>query len=503
MVLKKVIKSSSISVAFSLVQALLSIFFAGYSLKVLGVEFFGRYQLAQAVYLFLFPFLGFTILYAALTNFVAESASSDKHESSFKMLRVCLGYFILANGFIFSLVLVYFKSPFNNNGTFIDIFILMAIVYALFEQMVLLLSAYFNGKGWFVANQLILGVTGVLMQVSVLASVIFTKSQLVYVYFMAIAGFIKVATFYAVLVIKERKLLTPLLLIADLKKMKLFSWSAYISAMSTPFMTQGDKIILSYFGGITNLPFYSLAQRALLIIHSFVYNITYTIFPILSAEKENAIIKATSIDNKVRWSISSLSMMLYSSVVVFFPIFLTIVAGPEISKKSVIFLILASANGLIVSNATVATMSLMAFKKMKVMAINSWVNGFTILSLLFILTSLFGAVGTAASKLGHLFQMFFTNYHYGKTLNIKNIFAIYRPILGSIIIFPIISIIGLKAANSEYGFILTGIYSGSMTIATFGLWIAIEIFTVTGKEGLVFLKECLFNFLKIGKSSES
>lgn len=494
--LNRVLKTGLLSVVFSALQALLSLFLAGYSLKVLGVDFIGKFQLVQAIYLFIFPFLGVPILLSALINYVAEQASKKEWLKVYKMLEVSLGYFVISNIILALIIIVYQQLPISPISKNLKYLLFFAVLIAVVEQLNALLSAYFSGRGWFVSNQFLTGIFGLLLQLSVFIGVYLTKRASVYVSVMFAGSLLKVIVFYFVICFKEKRIFLLSFKLLNVLKMPMFTKAAYVGALSTPFMTQGDRLILSYFGGVGSLPFYSIAQRALIFIHSVVYNVTYTLFPILSSEGKNAVQKAIEIDTKIRWVISFISTILYGSVMLIFPMLLTLVAGKEIGDKALIFIVLAAVNGVFVSNSTVATMSLMGLKKIRILAVNTWLNNCLILLLLFIFSNIWGAVGTAIAKLGNLFQMIFTNYFYSKELNLRKLYLKFRPISSSVTVFPFFVISIFLIQNLDYSEFTKFLISSLVYSVIVLIWIISDYQTNTGKVGIIFLKS---SFLKIVK----
>lgn len=484
--LNRVLKTGMLSVLFSGVQALISLFIAGYSLKVLGVEFIGRFQLVQAIYLFIFPFLGLPVLINALINYVAEKSKLNEMENVYCILETSLGFFIVSNLILSFGVFAYLKITSTSFNDMVIIYLLCAILVALFEQLQTLFSAYFSGRSWFVLNQFLLGIFGVAFQVAVFLAVYIYKVPLAYVLTMLLGTIVKVVVSYILIAIKEKRLFLPSFRINNLLKMPMFSRSAYIGTLSTPFLTQGDRLILSFFGGIGNLPFYTISQRALIFVHSIIYNVTYTLFPILSSEGLNAIQKAKEIDARIRWAISFISTVLYGSVMLVFPTILSIVAGKEIGSKALVFIVLASINGVFVSNSTVASMSLMGLKKVKLLAINSWMNNILILLLLFVFSSIWGAVGTALAKLGNIFQMLFTNFYYSEEIGLKGVYKKYRPFLSSIIVFTIFVFAIVIIDRFNYSTIIEFFSSLIFYFLILLLWVVIDYQTETGKAGVTF-----------------
>ena len=494
--LKQIITSSGISISFTCLQAFLSLFLAGYSLRIFGENIIGNFYLIQAIYLFFLPFLGSQVLKPALTQYIAEAGSRGDEKKTNSILNSILGYTLFSNVFLSGLILSYYfflqhvflDSTNDHKAPLSLILIALTVLSGFFDEVGLLFTAFLCGKKRLEATYLINGIIGIVTQVGLFLAAYLTKSFSVYVCIFMAKSAVGFLCLYFLIYKTYRFFPLPNFRFRQILSLPMVKRSAYVGSLSDPLGSQADKLILGFIGGISALPVYTIAQRVIGTVHSVIYNITYSFFPLLAAEGDNAINKARQIDARQRWSIGILGALLYGATILIFPSFFSIAAGKEIGIKSLPFIILASIQGILVCNASIPIMGLLALKQTKTLAINGWSNQGLLLGATAILTLLWGAIGTAAARMVFLFQMGFATYQYTKILGGKNLVTMFRPIFPSICLVSIVAIASFFTAHiSSNMWIVITVNSLFLIVSSFVLFVA-EYQTVLGKESIFFLK---------------
>jgi len=323
--------------------------------------------------------------------------------------------------------------------------------------------------------------------------------------FFVAKSLIALVCFYLLLYFKERKLFIPSLNIKRIFSLPMFNRSSYIGSLSEPLGSQADKLILGIIGGTAALPLYLIAQRALASIHSIVYNISYSFFPLLAAEGNNAITKAKQIDFDQRWTIGFVGAVCYSLAIIILPLIFSVTAGKEIGARLIPLIALAAFQGILVCNASIPIMGLMALKETKVLAINSWINQIIMLIATIVLTYYYGAIGTATARAAFLFQMTHVIWMYCSKIGITGIGQMFRPVAFSLTYMFLILFFDILLTKSSFheGIIITT--NLIISLAIFIILIFSEYRTSKGKDAILQLIQIVVKgfdkFLKFKKNN--
>jgi O-antigen/teichoic acid export membrane protein len=482
----KIIKSGSITLFFSVLQAIISLFLAGYSLKIFGEKVIGSFYLLQSVYLFVVPFLGSQILKPALTQYIAEKSSEKKSGQITNVLESSLGYTIIING-IFSLCLCVFTLFFwgNHSGLRMHL-IALVIVTCLIDDIVSIFQSFTFGQGKIAQVYLINGILGLCNQIGQFAVIIIFKSFEAFVYFFILKSIISLITLHLFCYYTDKKLYIPRFNIKQVFILPMFNKSSYIGSLSDPIGSQADKLILGLIGGAAALPLYVIAQKVLAAVHAIIYNISYTFFPLLAAEGENAINKARQIDFNQRWVIAIMGALLYSATIIIFPLFFSLTAGKEMGVRIVPLIALASFQGILVCNASIPIMGLMALKETKVLAVNSWINQIILLLATVILTFFWGALGAAFSRTAYLFQMIHAIFMYSKKIGFNKPDQMFRPMISSFFYFLMVILFSFLLSNAPVSALTALGLNVLISAMLLCIMIFIEFKTVEGKKSILY-----------------
>ncbi len=199
-----------------------------------------------------------------------------------------------------------------------------------------------------------------------------------------------------------------------------------------------DRILVTYYLGSSNLPYYAYAQRICSQIHTALSNQVRFLLPMLSSFEKNTAEKIRDIDDRMRWFIALISVITYGFCVLYGPQILSIIVSPEFSNKTKLPLYLACIQGIISAQIISFHYYSWSLGKGAPNALTQFLNGLFVILSMIILIPLWGYVGASIAHLWVILAVIFNGYWVMKIISTDSSFKItfsayYSPIILMII----------------------------------------------------------------------
>lgn len=412
---KLAFKSGLVEAKLKIINILTGLFIAGFTIKIFGLETIGIIQFIQSLFLFILGISGSQVFLTAIYHTISQYDKNNYLKKIVSSLNVLL-FFIIFTSFIMIGIYIFYFSTLSINNNAMAILISIFIV-VLMDSLSSLKSTILNGLGNFIKISYINGIITSLSHIIIFIFLLI--SQNLYYYLIILVAF-SIIKFFILEKELNKFIKIPICSFhfKYILSMKLVSKSAYIGSLSSPFSSQLDKVLVGLLGGISLVPIYNFAQMGLSFIHGLLYQINQVYLKTNSktAKKNNFISKRSFFLQ--RWSIFIIAIIIYSLMVWILPYLFYYLFPSEFGDLSLIFIFLASTQGIIIAASMTNNNVLISYGKMRILAFQEWINSFTIFGLSVIFGLLVGGVGIALARIGFLFQYFSSIYYIKKLYNL-------------------------------------------------------------------------------------
>lgn len=451
--ISKALKSGFIEAKLKTINIFTGLLIAGLSIKIIGLETIGLIQLYQSFYLFVIGILGIQAIQTALFHTISQYENKKKYIS--EILATINLILLLIILIIFSIIVLYLKKYFEPEQGYnfeellhILIFVSISMYFDIFGSIkIIALNGFGNFNKISYINGIITSVSHiVLLFYFLIYKSINLNSLYVYVTILLLFSILK----YAILSNELKKYVHLSIIGIKFKylfSMKLMTKVAYIGSLSAPFSSQLDKILVALFGGIGSVPIYYYAQMALSVIHSFLLQ-TYQVYL-----KNNSEIAKTKYFLSKRtffiqcWSIFFVAICGYSIMVWVLPYLFYYIFPAKVEINSLYYVYLAASQGVIIAGSMMNNNILISYKKIKILAMQEWINSFLIFGLSILFGSQIGGLGVALARLGFIFQFIHSGYYIQKVFSIS-LLELLQPYI-PIGIFVLNLVLSFIAWNSD------------------------------------------------------
>jgi O-antigen/teichoic acid export membrane protein len=207
------------------------------------------------------------------------------------------------------------------------------------------------------------------------------------------------------------------------------AWN-YATKLGQFFYGSADRIILTAYLGASALPYYALPQRFVDHIHGLLTGQLHYLFPYFSALGKEASKIIQQVEDRARWILALVAVILYGGLALFGQPVLTILIGSEFAAQASVPLQLACIQGVFMAQVIFNYYATWSQNEAKVNALydlTSYGGGFL---LAFGLIPFFGVAGAALAKLVVVPLFFFHLYYSCRCLRLPcNLHALVSPYL--------------------------------------------------------------------------
>jgi O-antigen/teichoic acid export membrane protein len=205
------------------------------------------------------------------------------------------------------------------------------------------------------------------------------------------------------------------------------TWN-YLTRLAGFFYLSADRIILTAYLGAGALPFYALPQRFVEQIHSLLSGQLHYLFPYFSSLGDDSRTIIEKVEDPVRWMLAITAVVLYGGLALFGHPLLTILVGAEFADQASIPLALACIQGVFMAQVIFNYYATWSQNEAKVNALYDLTSygGGCLLALGLI--PLFGVEGAALARLVVVPLFFFHLYYSRRYLQLPcNLHAMVSP----------------------------------------------------------------------------
>jgi O-antigen/teichoic acid export membrane protein len=121
----------------------------------------------------------------------------------------------------------------------------------------------------------------------------------------------------------------PLINWAMTRKLWAFGRWSYVNGLGTMLIDNADRILVSGFFSAAALPLYSMGKRGFAIGHGLIAGQSVYLFPMFSSLTEDKREKAIAVEPKIRWFVTALSVGFYSAMILAGPPLLNLLVGND------------------------------------------------------------------------------------------------------------------------------------------------------------------------------
>jgi O-antigen/teichoic acid export membrane protein len=185
----------------------------------------------------------------------------------------------------------------------------------------------------------------------------------------------------------------------EMRAMLQFGAWSYAGSLSRLLKNGLDRIIVTAVLGSAALPYYVIGQRIITRVHTVLAGQYEFIFPMLSAESERHAQVIERVEDRLRWMVAFMSAILYATLAVYSRSLLSVLVSPEFAQEAYIPFVLACAQGFFLAqNLTVYRIS-WAEGKAAPNAIYEFINGILVFVTVLILVPSMGVVGASLAQM--------------------------------------------------------------------------------------------------------
>jgi O-antigen/teichoic acid export membrane protein len=358
-ILEQSVSNSFYSTLGTLSSVVLALLFAGFRIRLLGVERAGYMMLLESVTEMSILIGGFGIGTAALKKIAASHGDND-HAAIRRTLGLALSVSLFLGAVVAISAPMFFDFVFSWSKTN-DIYRFDAyITTALYGIYFFLRQAYATYDITFSAFQrydilsalsFAFGLLGGAGGLLILIFLPYMSSLALFTVLLSLAHLVVSVRIVKKLV--HGKAVLPKWDLPELRSMLHFSGWAYLTSISTILMNSLDKIVLTTFLGSSSLPYYVIGQRMVIQVHTFFNGQSQFLFPMLAGQglKTREVIK--NVQDRLRWFMAFLSAMTYCGLASFAWLLLSKLIGPQFAQYALLPFLLACLQGFFHAQAIV------------------------------------------------------------------------------------------------------------------------------------------------------
>jgi O-antigen/teichoic acid export membrane protein len=439
-ILKQTVKNSFFSTAGLIATLIIKILFAGFLIRLLGVEQAGFLILLDSVMGITGTVGGFGFGTAALRKisiFYKNNEINNIHKtfSAVQFLNILVGLSI-ASGIIiaYDIIFKFSKMPdsyYAEGYAATIIFGIIFLIRQVFSAYNLIFSAIQRYDVIAIVNSIISFLTAA---IGFLVLILFPRMSVWALFNL----FVTLINFFVCMIITKRLINgipIPKWNFAELKSMAGFGFWTYLTTLSVLLFRGMDKVVLTSFLGSSSLPYYSIGQQIVEQIHGLLTGQSQFLFPMLaSGEGAEAQSVIERIEDRLRWFIAFISSVIYCGfAVIAFPV-LSILISPEFAAIATLPFQIACLQGFLHSQAISSFHISWAEGKGAPNAIYSVLVGILCIISTVLLVPKFGVIGASLGQLwvGILsFLLFYMTTNSNGRFSIWNMF---RPLITPYII---------------------------------------------------------------------
>jgi len=258
------------------------------------------------------------------------------------------------------------------------------------------------------------------------------------------------------------------------KEMFSFGGYVYLHNISSSFLSQIDRIIISSFLGPAAVTFYSVPNSVAEKTQGVIVSLTGVLFPVTAElAKEGDRERIRRVYHRAMQMIALLASALTMTIIVLAKKVLLIWVGPEIDSTSTRLLYWLTPTYFLLALFLPTTHFLTGIGRAKFLAFSSLAMAILNILLLFVLLPVYGITGAAAAYLFSLAPLFYIFYHiekyfldetyvfrlYGKLFLKLIVTAIPFYIFGSLLVLPMVNnLLALLLAGGFLSIVYVGLY---------------------------------------------
>ena len=215
----------------------------------------------------------------------------------------------------------------------------------------------------------------------------------------------------------------------ELRSMAGFGGWAYLGSLSNLLMNGLDKVILTTFLGSASLPYYVIGQRVVQQVHAFLNGQSQFLFPMLASYGDKAGATVRRVEDRLRWFTSFSAAVIYGGLAVLaYPLLLKLV-GEDFAKIALIPFMLACLQGFFVAMSIVPFYISWAEGRGAPNAINGLMTGIVIAGTTVLLVPRLGVAGASIAQLWYLVSSLLLIYSVSKLGGRFSVWRMFRPMI--------------------------------------------------------------------------
>lgn len=493
--LRKSVRHASFSGLGTLGQFVVQLFFAGFTIRILGDQRAGFIILLNGLIAFGSGFGGLGLG----TSAVRKIASLSKQDG-YPEMRRSLGVVFLFNlvyGCIIAILVIIFAPKiiifskldmeFRSDAMLASVFITLTFVtsqlenvcrssFTAFQRFDIL--ALYNTMSGFLGGALGIIALSLFPTITTLAILSF---------------FLGVAQFSVGYVISRRLLrgfVLPIWDLSEFRSLIKFGGWVYGESIARLLTTQLDKIVLTAYLGSAALPYYNIGQRLFWQIHTAIGNNIQFLFPMLASEGKQVEAVILQVQDRLRWFITTISAIIYGGMaMISYPLLATIV-NKEFADIAQIFVILACVQGFFHAQNMVPYQLNWARGDGRINTILTFINNLLVCGTFIVFIPKIGILGASLSQLWIGPIAFIWVLWSLRIVGIKSLILLLRPMFSPIVILLICGFTVFFIWNSEVTIVYPVTVALSLSVAVIAA-LVIEKFFFARYRCLTTLKEAI------------
>lgn len=365
--LRKVLKNSVWTGIGAVGNTLLSLAFAGLTIRWLGLEDAGFALLVQAVAGMNAAITGLGF-YTAGIRYISEAHGQGDKVESRRVVQTLLACALILNIVLSALVFLLAPllaqwSSYQGDISVIRTFVGLTAASAVLQGITLSLKSPLEALQRYdilSKRDLVFGTTYGVLCLTVLR---FYPSLITLGLMQLLFALANVALFGTVFVHLMGYLPRPVIDWAMARKLWAYGRWSYVNSLGNLLLDNMDRVLVSGFFSAAALPIYSMAKRGFMIGHGLIAQQSVYLFPMFSALTEGKREKALVVEPKLRWFVTALSVGFYSAMVLAGPPMLDMLVGHDFGSRAEPLIVLFALTGLIEAQSIVPWKLALAFDK--------------------------------------------------------------------------------------------------------------------------------------------
>lgn len=220
---------------------------------------------------------------------------------------------------------------------------------------------------------------------------------------------------------------------SELRSMAGFGGWAYLGSLSSLLMNGLDKIVLTNFLGSASLPYYVIGQRVVQRVHALISGQSQFLFPMLASQGERTSAVIKQVEDRLRWFLAFISATLYGVFAALAWPFLSKVIGPEFAYIAIVPFMLACFQGFLVALNIAPYQISWAEGRGAPNAVASMLTGILVLGTTILLAPKMGVLGASLAQLWIGVTSFFLLYWVAKAGQRFSWWGMFRPLISPVI----------------------------------------------------------------------